>query len=121
MPEFVTNWWWALLALAGLGAATVWFWRGGSKPTDIKAPAALDSDLRWDNPEESLKKVYDYVVAVNDDARRWYQSRRQPKRKLGFALRLGALTLTVAAGLVPLYSAISPKASTVMLAIAGLF
>jgi hypothetical protein len=113
-------WWWALLAVAGFGAAILWWRRGGSKPTDIKPLASLDPDLHWDKPEESLRKVYDYVVAVSDDARGWYQSRRKPKKKLGFSLRLGALALTVAAGLVPL-SSIPPKVSTVMLAIAGLF
>ena len=120
MPDVVTNLWWALLALGGLGAAgTLWWRRGRSTPNDIKAPA-LDRNLQWDKPDEALNEVYDYVVAVSNDARRWYQSRRQPKRKLGFALRVSALTLTVGAGLVPL-TVIPPTASTLMIAIAGLF
>ena len=116
------EWWWLLLILFVLVIVGI-VWRlyrtPGTKKSDIKRET-LDFDLHWDTePDESLKKVYDYVIGASDSTIEWYQRRRRPKRQLGFFIRLGALLLTVAAGLVPL-SPIPPVWSTVMLAVAGL-
>lgn len=115
------QWWWLLLIFFVLVIiAIVWRWyrTPAKKESDIER-ATLDSDLHWDTPDESLKKVYEYVIGVSDSTIEWYQTRRRPKRQLGFFIRLGALLLTVGAGLVPL-SPIPPVWSTVMLAVAGL-
>lgn len=121
MFELLVRWWWlALLVVVAIVLVIVWRRSTKKPPDDIQAKTALDPNLDWTKPDEALIKVYAYVVSVSNDARSWYQSRRQPKRTLGFALRLGALTLTVAAGLIPLLPTTSAKWSTVLLAIAGL-
>lgn len=87
----------------------------------------LDSNIQWDPPsDESLNKVYDYVVAFSNNTIQWYQSRRRPKRFLGVSLRLFALLGTAFAGLVPLSNnlfniVIQGAWSTVLIAGAGVF
>lgn len=94
--------------------------------TDIKWEN-LDPDLHWDSAlDESLSKIYNYVVAFSDSTILWYRSRRRPKRYWGVTLRLGALLATAAAGLVPLSeNLISVKIpvqwSTLLIAAAGVF
>ncbi len=94
--------------------------------TDIKWQT-LNPDLQWDTArDESLSKMYQYVVAFSDNTILWYQSRRRPKRRMGFGLRLGALLATAAAGLVPLSEnliavKIAGAWSTFLLATAGVF
>jgi hypothetical protein len=94
--------------------------------TDIKWEK-LDPNLQWDSVvDESLSKIYKYVVAFSDSTILWYQSRRRPKRYFGVSLRVGALVATAAAGLVPLSEnlinvLIPPVWSTVLVAFAGVF
>jgi hypothetical protein len=103
------------------------FWRFGSNKSknDIKWKT-LGANLQWDQPDESLNKIYDYVVEFSDNSISWYQSRRSPKRILGVWLRLSALFATTLAGLVPLSNqlglgTIPPVWSTVLIALAGIF
>jgi hypothetical protein len=120
---FVSYWyfWVTLLLFIGWG-----FVRLIRPRTDITWEA-LDPDLQWDSKsEESLSKIYKYVVAFGDSTILWYQTRRRPKRYLGVSLRVGALLTTAAAGLVPLSKdlitvQIPPVWSTVLIAAAGVF
>ena len=112
-----TYWWWALpLVVVVVGIAIRW-----RRPKPDVAWTTLDRDLQWDTAtDESLNKVYDYVVDFSNNTIEWYRIQRRRKRNYGFPLRLGAIFLTVGAGLVPLNSDIPSVGSTVMLAVAGL-
>lgn len=117
MLALLAHWWWVLPLLAVIGIAIIW----RRRPKADVVWTTLDPNLQWDTAtDESLEKVYDYVVDFSNSTIEWYQRERRPKRQLGFSLRLGAMFLTVGAGLVPL-SPIPPVWSTVMLAAAGLF
>ena len=95
--------------------------------TDIGDSEKISPDLDWNSGlDTSLSAIYVYVIAFSDSTIRWYQSRRRPKRILGFSLRGGALLATAAAGLVPLSeellgSKINGIWSTVLVTAAGLF
>jgi hypothetical protein len=94
--------------------------------TDIKWKE-LDSDLQWDSAsDDSMSKIYEYVVSFSDSTIIWYQTRRRLKRYLGVSLRVGALLATAAAGFVPLSKDLvgvqwSGVWSTVLIAVAGVF
>jgi hypothetical protein len=120
MPTSLTGWGWVILALT-IGVLAIWWRRRLSDPekSDIKRPT-LETDLQWDSaPDDALRKVHAYVLEVAEGTVQWYRAHRGTKRWLGFGLRLSALVLTVAAGLVPLFP-IAPVWSTVALAVAGL-
>ena len=123
MTATLSAWLWLIVVSLLVGAAVSW--RRRSR-VDIQWPV-LEPELQWDTPpDESLKKIYAYVVALSTATIQWYQTRRQPKRIWGVSLRLGALLLTALAGLVPLTQQIgmtqlNPVWSTVMLAAAGVF
>jgi SMODS and SLOG-associating 2TM effector domain 2 len=116
-------WWW----LAALIAVIVLVGYRLLRPRVDVEWKTLDHDLQWDSTAvESLNKVYEYVIAFSDSTIAWYQRGRRPKRSLGFALRLGALLVTAAAGVVPLTDqlfgfSINPVWSTVLVAAAGIF
>ena len=121
--SFVLSHWWVFLLLLLTVLALISLFRRGP---DIEWGKPEDLNLKWDEEDDSLGKIFDYVVQFSDNTIKWYQTRRQPKRRFGVSLRLGALLLTVAAGFVPLSAGLKLGSipavwSTVMLATAGVF
>jgi hypothetical protein len=59
--------------------------------------------LKWNaaSAEASLTSAYDYVVQLGSSAADWYLEAKRPKQHLAYALRLGAIILTAAAGVIP--------------------
>lgn len=120
---FVSYWYLWVILLLFIGWLLVRLFRPS---TDIKWEK-LDPDLQWDSAlDESMSKIYNYVVAFSDSTILWYRSRRRPKRYWGVTLRLGALLATAAAGLVPLSEnlitvKIPVQWSTLLIAAAGVF
>lgn len=116
-----------LLTILVVIAAIVMYRRLG-RGTDILWPE-LPDNLQFSDvaaTEDALAKIYAYAMGFSNSSVAWYQSRRRPKRKAGFMLRVGALLATVAAGLVPLskefgIDGIPAVTSTLLLALAGLF
>jgi len=121
VSTFLEYWWVLVLVLAvGLGLKRLL-----RRETDI-VWKPLDPNLPWDSaPDDALRAVYDYVVGFSDSTIAWYQRRRRPKRNWGVVLRVGALLVTAAAGLVPLSASLGlaeiPAVwSTVLLGTAGI-
>lgn len=90
-------------------------------------PTALD----WSpaKQQESLEKLYAFVVSECAASIDWYYRKKWSKSLLGFLLRLGAILMVGVAGLIPLIGellkrdgipGISPAWATVALALAAL-
>ena len=88
--------------------------------------------LSWDDHrvKESLDSVFEHVTGKARSAITWYQQSRRPKKEGAICLRVGAILLGAAAGLLPILSeligekgvtAFSPTWSSVALAIAAVF
>lgn len=117
----ILGYWWLVLLILLVGGLIFLFRR----KTDIEWNT-LDAKLAWDSgsSEDSLAKVYDYVLSFSEGTIQWYKAHRQPKRRLGVFLRTGALLLTAAAGVVPLtkelkIGEIPAVWGTIMLGVAG--
>jgi cytochrome c556 len=73
-------------------------------PQDL-TPQKLE-ELTWEegNRADCLKHVYAHVVKDANDAIKWYQLSRKPKKKMAMSLRWSAVLLLSASGLLPLIS-----------------
>ncbi|HYH82337.1 MAG TPA: SLATT domain-containing protein [Longimicrobium sp.] len=74
-----------------------------SEPQSYLEPGAL-GDLSWAaaDVETSLAAVYSHVMKDADEALGWYQRNRVPKKRGGLSIRVMAVLLIAAAGLLPL-------------------
>jgi hypothetical protein len=97
-------------------------------PDDLSA--AGFPKLTWNNQKdaETLASLRDYVVQQAEEAANWYTRHRQWKRFWGRTIRLAALALTTAAGIIPMLSqmfatdgkpVIPPAWASILLAIAA--
>jgi hypothetical protein len=88
--------------------------------------------MTWQNGQlgTSLNQLRDWAVNEVNAAIAWYQAKRQPARRKGQALRMGAILLGAIAGLAPILAellakdgvpGINPLWSTVAVAAAGTF
>ena len=111
--------WWI-----GLGIVVfflLWRWHE-QRTTDIISPSL---HMQWENKEETLDNIFNFVVQYSYNSIAWYQKRRRVKRVVGVGLRAGAIFLTAFAGLLPILDnvftiAIKPEWLTIALAIAAL-
>lgn len=124
MPTNLATPWWPLALAVPIGWA---LYRVLSRKPDIGAGDKLDPKLSLTSaPDDTLDKVYEYVVGFSDSTISWYRRQRQPKRQLGGFLRMGVLIVSALAGLVPLSEhlgtgKIPPVWGTVLIALAGVF
>lgn len=124
MPTSLPMPWWLLVLLLAIGWA---IYRVLSRKPDIGSGDKLDPKLSLTSaPEDTLDKVYEYVVGFSDSTISWYRRQRQPKRQLGVFLRMGVLAASAIAGIVPLADQLgmgkmSAVWSTVLIALAGVF
>ncbi len=84
---------------------------GERRPPDVvTAPMAT---LAWDEERAlpSLEKAYELAVSKARDAIRWYLIRKKGHQRGARILRLGAIVMTSAGGLIPLLSEIFKKAN----------
>jgi hypothetical protein len=60
--------------------------------------------LKWDeaSTEASLAVVYEHVIKTGDDAADWYVKKKRPKQRMAYTLRLWAIIITAAAGVIPI-------------------
>jgi hypothetical protein len=124
------NWMWWVIATVVVGTVLV-ARKKMNRGKDIAWPD-FPAKLDWDAAASSasLEQIYQYAVDFSAGSVKWYQSRRWPKRIVGFSLRVGVVLATVLAGLVPLAKdlgialtdgrPIPPQYSTLLLAFAGL-
>ena len=88
--------------------------------------------LPWDKQkaEESLDSVFEHVTGKARSAITWYQQSRRPKKEGAICLRVGAILLGAAGGVLPVLSeligkngvtAFSPTWSSVALGVAAVF
>lgn len=85
---------------------------GRRKAQDIR-PAELGS-LDWspNHARQSLDVIYQHVVGVASEAISWYRDSRGPKRRWAQRLRVGAITMVAASGILPVLSQIfGPRSS----------
>lgn len=84
--------------------------------------------LSWNSGEfdVSLKKLYEYVIQEAKKAITWYDKKRQSKRVWGYSLRVGAIIVTGASGIIPVLSQIlltdklNPLWATIAIAVAAI-
>jgi len=76
------------------------------KRQDIKA--ATLGELAWtrERTDEALSKLFAGLTAKAQEAITWYQQSRRPKKRGAISLRVTAILLGAAAGLLPLFSQI---------------
>ena len=94
-------------------------------------PLGFPTALDWSpaKQQESLEKLYQFVVGECSASINWYYRKKGGKSLLGFLLRLGSILAVAVAGLIPIVGellkrnsipGISPAWATVALALAGL-
>jgi hypothetical protein len=85
----------------------------GRRSEQPERPVSVDPNLRpigfpttldWSpaNQQESLEKLYLFVVGECEASINWYYRKKGVKSLLGFLLRLGAILAVAVAGLIPL-------------------
>ena len=79
-------------------------WSCATRRQDLQA-VKMDG-LAWaaERHEETLGKLFANLTQKAEDAIRWYQHSRRPKKRGAISLRVGAILLGAAAGFLPLLS-----------------
>lgn len=84
--------------------------------------------LSWNSNDldVSLKKLYEYVIQETRKAIAWYDDKRRGKRVWGYSLRLSAIIVTGASGIIPVLTQIfntgklNPLWATIAIAVAAI-
>jgi hypothetical protein len=105
---YSTNWD-TTAAAAFIGVSILVFRALSSSGKDDYGHDSLPPTVTWtdDKLAESLDKIFKYVFGRAESATRWYQNAKQPMKRGGQYLRVGAILAGVAAGLIPLIGPIA--------------